>query len=513
MVSRCLTFRCFYYLRAAFFSALFVFLMTLAPANRCLVAAGGNSGGSIAWLSVSGDKIVGADGDEFRMRGIQHSFGSARGDLAFLTAQDSALEEFVDSTLDHVITEFDFTILEAMKVNTVRLSLLTYKDYEYDEFPFVYKEENFQRLDRIVEWAEKYGIYLILSMRQSPGGHNPSVHSGNAGRNTLWLDRLNQERIIALWQELAKRYSGRPIIAGYDLLNEPFAPDKYSLNDLYNRITAAIREVDSQHIIFLEGNSWAIDIDWIDPPEDANTVLSAHFYVPGKFAVEGMDSYPMMIGGQLFDKEAMREVLHRRIAYAREIKRPLYIGEFGAMTRGGNHLEYIRDVISLLEEAELHWTYYNFKNLKGKSDTQAVFYCDPRSSIFQVYRLLESDYTSLFHLDNGELQAALFSLETEFFVAKDQLKNLLSESLSSACGSGSAGTPEGIEVIPPGQSASAKSKQKPAAKSKKKSKGKKAKGKVKSKAKKKSKPKKKPKKKSKKKSKSRKKAKAGARRR
>ena len=82
-------------------------------------------------------------------------------------------------------------------------------------------------------------------------------------------------------REIAARYSDEPAILGYELINEPFLPYGVTGNDLRDslvRITAAIREVDTNHIVFVEGNYFAELVEGLVPPWDDNMVLCFHQY-------------------------------------------------------------------------------------------------------------------------------------------------------------------------------------------------------------------------------------------
>ncbi len=232
--------------------------------------------------------------------------------------------------LEYIVTEENFIDVKSMGINSIRLSLNTYKDFENNS-------HNFGKLDNIIEFAEKKNIYLIISMRQSPGGHNPSNHSGNDGKNELLDNYEDQQRIITLWRTIADRYVNKSIIAGYDLLNEPLAPNSTILNKVYGDISQAIRDVDKNHILFLEGNNWTKSMDWVDNPTDNKTVLSFHFYDPGSYAVDGQGIYPSIIQGQVFNKDALRERLLERLKYIRNINKPIFVGEFGAVTSAENY--------------------------------------------------------------------------------------------------------------------------------------------------------------------------------
>ena len=62
-----------------------------------------------------------------------------------------------------------------------------------------------------------------------------------------------------VWRRIAERYRSERAVLAYELLNEPIAPyndwKKYNdaLEPLYKQVTAAIRTVDSDHVIVLGG--------------------------------------------------------------------------------------------------------------------------------------------------------------------------------------------------------------------------------------------------------------------
>ena len=202
-------------------------------------------------------------------------------------------------------------------------------------------------------------------MRQTPGGQNIS-HAGNNGLNQLWDDSFYQNKLIALWSKIASRYSHEKIVIGYDLFNEPVAPKKEVLNQIYSDLTNAIRKVDKNHVIFLEGNNWAKDIHEINIQNDKNTALSMHFYTPGIYAVKGELTYPSIIQGKEFNKKTLSAEFNKQIAYAKNNNILLWIGEFGAMSRAGNYLSYDRDLIEIINKHNLSWTYWNYKNIRGR---------------------------------------------------------------------------------------------------------------------------------------------------
>lgn len=380
------------------------------------------------FFSVYGNKIVDSNNNVIQLKGVQFDFGSIRGDIPEQFDNNKIVNAISDSMLDYEITEDDFKIIKNMSANSIRLSLNTYKDFISNGID--YREENFKCLDRVIMWAEKYDISVIISMRQSPGGHNTSPHSGNNGKNQLWINPVNQKLLLSFWGKIASRYAEKSIIIGYDLLNEPDAPDKEVLNQIYRDLINVIRFVDKNHIIFLEGNGMSKDIDQIDIPADNNVSLSLHFYTPGKYTVKGEGTYPATINGRSFNKSALRNELKKQISYAKQVNKPLWIGEFGAMTRAGNYLEYDQDLIDLFNEQELSWTYWNYKNLKGFADTQSIYYMGNNNK-FKIFILsIQQNKKELSALSAQEIENIAKSVSTADFREKTELKNLLNSAFT-----------------------------------------------------------------------------------
>lgn len=69
--------------------------------------------------------------------------------------------------------------------------------------------------------------------------------------------------MINLWRVIAGRYRGNPWVAGYNPLNEPADEEWVRLLSFYDRLVPAIREVDPDHILFLEGNTYVLIFDFI----------------------------------------------------------------------------------------------------------------------------------------------------------------------------------------------------------------------------------------------------------
>jgi aryl-phospho-beta-D-glucosidase BglC (GH1 family) len=186
------------------------------------------------FLRVKGDEIITAGGEPVRLRGfclggwmLMENFinGFAGNEAAFRAAVAKALGGkkaafFFERMLHYFMTEDDIRFIASLGANTVRVPF-NYRHFEDDRKPFKYKKEGFARLDRVIGWCRKHGIYAILDMHAVQGFQNTDWHCDNPGMFPWLYEHPHfQERAIALWQAIARRYKNEAGVAGYNLMNE-----------------------------------------------------------------------------------------------------------------------------------------------------------------------------------------------------------------------------------------------------------------------------------------------------
>ena len=194
-------------------------------------------------------------------------------------------------------------------------------------------------VDELISWCEPYNMYIILDMHCAPGAQNGGPISDSDGTARLWLEDGYKELTVQIWKEIATYYSDNTLIGGYDLINEPVLPGGVSLEEfkqLYVDITEAIREVDNNHLIWIEGNWYGTDFAGLTPPWDDNMGYSFHKYW-GQTDISTIQSY-----------------INMRNNYGV----PLWMGESG---ENSNHWYY--EVFKLLEENNIGWNFWTHKKV------------------------------------------------------------------------------------------------------------------------------------------------------
>ncbi len=344
-------------------------------------------------LQVSGNQIINSLHEPVYLRGVcvggwmnMEEFingypGSEHGTrmrLAEVLGKEKG-DYFFDKMLDYFFGEDDVIYLKSLGATVVRLPL-NYRHFEDDSLPFHYLEKGFARLNQALEWCEKYGLYVILDMHAVQGWQNTDWHSDNSTRHTLfWQHPHFQDRFVALWEEFARRYRGRSVIAGYNVMNEPvtntpfgrfssqYLPDWKAINQIYRRVVEAIRAIDPDHIIFLEGDYYSSQFDGLEAPFAANLVYSSHNYNAGGF---GPGAYPGLINGEQWDRNKQEQVFlnHSGTRFSQKYQVPLWVGEFGAAYNGPAHeipdrLRALDDQLSVYDEYGVHWTMWTYKDI------------------------------------------------------------------------------------------------------------------------------------------------------
>jgi len=360
-------------------------------------------------LRVSDGRIVDADGVPIQLRGtcvggwmnmedfIDGYPGSEHGIRSAVASVLGPAKAafFFERLLDHFFTEDDVAFMKACGATVVRLPL-NYRHFERDATPFQYEEAGFARLDEAIGWCAKHDLSVILDLHAVQGWQNTDWHSDNANRHALfWQHPHFQDRWVALWEEFARRYTGNAIVAGYNVMNEPvsnvtdgrlseeYDPDWPNFNRLMRRVVHAIRAIDPDHIVFLEGDYYSRRFDGMEAPFAPNLVYSSHNYTRAGF---GPGPYPGELIGGYWDRAYQVERVDEAegTVFSRQHNVPLWVGEFGSIYNGPPEenpcrMAAMADQIDIFNERGIHWTTWVYKDV----GVMGWVHLDPASEYMQ----------------------------------------------------------------------------------------------------------------------------------
>jgi hypothetical protein len=336
-----------------------------------LIAVNVNANG---FLKRSGKNIVDGNGNAIMLRGIglggwlvpegymlqTTSFANAawqfRQKIKDLIGEEKT-NQFFQLYRKNFVTRKDIQQLKQWGFNSVRLPMHYNLMTPIDQ-PFTYIEEGFAIIDSLLSWCEENQIYLILDLHAAPGGQSKdNIADYNPAYPCLWEDEVAKLRTVHLWRTIAERYANKEWIGGYDLLNEPVydfgSQGNLPLRDLYIQITDAIRAVDQNHLIFIEGNWYATSFGDLSPAWDNNMSYSFHKYWNNT------------------DYGTIGYLVNLR----NETNCPLWLGESGE-----NSNQWFTDCIKLMENNNIGWSWWTLKKLEGNN------------SLMYVYKPAEYDY-------------------------------------------------------------------------------------------------------------------------
>ena len=254
----------------------------------------------------------------------------------------AAADSFWRTFLNNYVTKADIHYLKTIGMNSIRVPF-NYRMFTSELYMGASDPENgFKLLDRVINWCKQEQLYVLLDMHCAPGGQTGDNIDDGDGYPFLFESEQDQQLTVSIWKRIASRYRNEPIIIGYDLLNEPIAhyfdKDHFNpkLEGFYKRVTAAIRQVDKNHLIFLGGAQWNSNFAPFGQPFDNKLVYTFHKYWTSP----------------------TKEVIQSYIDFSNKYNVPIYCGETGE-----NNNKWIDSFRTTLEESNIGWHFWPYKKM------------------------------------------------------------------------------------------------------------------------------------------------------
>ena len=322
------------------------------------------------FLKVDGRDIITPAGEKYYIRGTNLSnwlnpegymFGFSKtnspraiNDAFCQIIGPDATAEFWKNFKDNYITRADIDFIASCGANTVRLpfhyKLFTDEDY----MGLSSAQDGFARIDTLVEWCRDANLHLILDMHDAPGGQTGDNIDDSYGYPWLMVSIESQKKFCDIWRKIAGHYKNEPVILGYELINEPVATHFEDEQDVLNthlievmrKGLAAIREVDSNHIVLIGSPQWNSNFSPLEDVDfgDDNIMYTCHRY-----------------GGP-----ATADAIRSYIDFRDRTNKPMYMGEIGHNTD-----QWQADFVQAMKDNDISYTFWPYK--KCESSCMAGF--------------------------------------------------------------------------------------------------------------------------------------------
>lgn len=275
--------------------------------------------------------------------------------------------EYSKEHFDAFITEKDFKVIADWGADHVRLPIdYNLIEQEQEDGSISYLEEGFAYIAQAVNWAQKYGLNLLIDLHKTAG------YSFDAGEKQegFFESEALQERFYRLWEELARRFGNEGPFLSFELLNE--VTDKAYMETWKRVCLTCIRRIRAiaPSVDILIGGYWNNSVEAVPDlpcPPDEHIIYNFHCYEPlvfthqGAYWADGMPSdYRMhydqtiaeyfrltrklqpdwiapiqsaeVLEGSM-DSRFFKTLFQSAIATAKERNVALYCGEYGVIDR------------------------------------------------------------------------------------------------------------------------------------------------------------------------------------
>ncbi len=233
-------------------------------------------------------------------------------------------------------------------------------------------------LDSMVKWTGEKGMMLSID-----------YHHGKLSSSTV---EENKKRIVAIWKEVAKRYSNTdPDRVFFELFNEPYEVSESEWQEVLTELVTVVRVQVPAHTLIVGAAKWngkeaLVNMELV---KDTNLIYTFHFYDPFLFTHQGADwvgdaaastQLPYPYRKQAMPRmseetrgtwgaaqkyvqypheaqyDALFESLNTVVNWSEEHHVPVFCGEWGAYKQYApvsDRCRYLADVYRMLEQLQI----------------------------------------------------------------------------------------------------------------------------------------------------------------
>jgi endoglucanase len=241
--------------------------------------------------------------------------------------------------------------------DTVRIPI-SWSTHADTEAPYTIDETFFARIDEVVGWALDANLQAIINIH-----HYEEMMRRPAAQ---------QERLLALWQQIAERYQDYPDTLIFETLNEPNGMLNTRIwSEVQLDVLDVIRQSNPDRRVVIGAGEWNSlwEVSKLDIPENReNLIFTFHNYQPFEFTHQGaewVDGSNAWLGREWpidSDERGMETDFRLAGGLQERLGVPFLMGEFGAYSKADleSRVRFTRAMVEQAEANGIGWCYWEF---------------------------------------------------------------------------------------------------------------------------------------------------------
>jgi endoglucanase len=240
----------------------------------------------------------------------------------------NALEAEVEGSWGYTIRQEDLAIIQAAGFDGVRLPV-RWDPHASQIPPYRIDQRFMDRVAQVVDQAMGEGLMVQLDVHH----YEPLISRPNDPRESA--------KFVAIWDQIAQRFSGYDGRLMFELLNEPYGEQwtNARLMELHAAALSVIRRTNPNRMVILGGIQWNTlgGLEGYTPPDDPYVAMTYHHYGPYEFTHQNAEWLGAQaprwnrVWGTRADVAELERDAAQAAAYARRHGIAMQLGEFGVI--------------------------------------------------------------------------------------------------------------------------------------------------------------------------------------